>query len=278
MAKRHSSRHICETCGISFKRKSDLNAHMIKHESVFDQETFPHCYKCLYKGCGKVFFRQTNYEYHLNVHSGVKPYECIKCFKPFHSKYTKNEHEKDCVNDVEHKCEICGSMFKQRSGLHNHIQAEHVRREKGFPCDICSQMFKFSSGLIRHKKEKHQLLDASQQTDASKDVTTVEVNSDSVVNTQRELITSTNNTAYIVVTDIEPEAKNKVDSTTVADDSISVETSVVEEISETNTAEIITAISEQQVIESGADINIERVIVVHQVDSDLQQHLDNLTN
>ncbi|XP_060573032.1 zinc finger protein 577-like isoform X2 [Ruditapes philippinarum] len=271
---RHSNRHMCETCGISFKRKSDLNSHMIKHESAFVQETSPNCFKCMHKGCGKLFFRQTNYEYHLNTHSGIKPYECSKCLKLFHSKYTKNEHEKDCLNEEGYGCEMCGSTFKQRSGLHNHMQAEHVQREKGFSCEVCSQMFKFLSGLIRHKKDKHKLSDASQQTDT----TAVEtMKSESAVETQAEIITPTSNTAFIVVTDIEPESKNDLESVNNADD-ITVNTSVVEDISEANTTEIITAMSEQQVIETGTDINIERVIVVHQVASELPQHLDDVNH
>ncbi|XP_045190346.2 zinc finger protein 2-like [Mercenaria mercenaria] len=274
MRNRHSSRHICETCGVSFKRKSDLNAHMIKHESVFDQETSPNCFKCTYKDCGKIFFRQTNFEYHLNVHNGVRPYECIGCLRSFHSKYTKNEHEKDCVNDVEYKCDICGSVFKQRSGLHNHKQAEHVRQEKGYPCEICSQMFKFSSGLIRHKKEKHQLLDASQQTDTTEVRTAVKVESEVGSDDERELVTPTGNTAYIVVADIEPE--NKAGGSASVTGTVAVETSV-EEIPETSHAEIMATMSEQ-VLEGGGEINIERVIVVHQVASDMPQHLEDLNS
>lgn len=175
MLDRHSNRHMCETCGVSFRRKSDLNTHMYKHVDSVDERTMSHvCFRCPYTECRKLFFRQSNYQYHLNTHSGHKPFKCEGCDKTFHSEYTKNSHEKDCLYNTEYICEICDSAFKQRSGLHNHKQAEHVRGEKGYTCEVCSQKFKFSTGLIRHKKEKHQLLDASQQTEAAEIVEFVE--------------------------------------------------------------------------------------------------------
>lgn len=162
---KHASRHICEVCGVTFKRKSDMNRHLLRHEKLDGTVPLPNFFKCGFKDCGKIFFRETNFRFHWNMHNDEKPFACSGCSKNFHSEYSKNAHEKACLNNVKFMCNKCDKEFKQRSGLYNHVQAEHVRKEEGFCCELCSQKFKFLTGLIKHKKEKHQSIDATQQTD-----------------------------------------------------------------------------------------------------------------
>lgn len=275
MEKRHASHHICETCGVSFKRKSDLNAHMIKHNSITEQNESSSLLRCTHKNCGKIFFRKANYEYHLNKHSGEKPYYCTSCLKTFHSKYVKNEHEKECSLNKQYKCEVCGSVFKQRSGLHNHIQAEHVRSEKGYTCEVCSLSFKFASGLIRHKKEKHQCLDASQQTENVVNLSAVSLQLHQVQTKEAQRVVTAQNTneAVIVVAEGDSEQIGMVTTNVIEQ----VDAQTPENVEETILTEIKGTVP-NPVLEKNPEINIGRVIVVHQVSGDLPDHLEGLNS
>lgn len=164
MVNRHATGFKCDQCNVTFKRRSELNSHLFRHKAETDSDT-PGCFRCPYDCCKKIFFRKSNYDFHLNSHVGKKPFACSECNKPFSSAWSRNVHEKVCVNQTEFICDICNKVFKQKSGLYNHKQAEHVRTEKGYNCTICPCVFKYNTGLLRHIKEKHKTLEAGQQTE-----------------------------------------------------------------------------------------------------------------
>ena len=53
--------------------------------------------------CGKLFDCKENLKYHMNVHSGAKPYQCFFCETSFQNKSNRINHMKKSHPDLHQK-------------------------------------------------------------------------------------------------------------------------------------------------------------------------------
>ncbi|XP_077002579.1 zinc finger protein 92 homolog [Tamandua tetradactyla] len=162
-------RCVCEQCGKSFSRSSNLIKHRIIHSSEKPYEC-PECgklfrrsfallehqrihsgekpYKC--STCGKTFTRSSNLIKHQIVHSGEKPYECPECGKLFRRSFALLEHQRIHSGERPYECSQCGKTFSRSSNLTEH-QRIHSG-EKPYECSQCRKAFKGVSQLIHHQR------------------------------------------------------------------------------------------------------------------------------
>ena len=89
--KKHKSTHLpptlpCETCGRKFKNKLYLNL----HQKTVHTENKDKLFQC--DQCEKGFMTKITYEGHMNMHLGIKPYECEFCGCKFQNISNKLAH------------------------------------------------------------------------------------------------------------------------------------------------------------------------------------------
>ena len=72
-------------CNQSFKTKSQLHDHLLKHTQIKK-------YNC--PECNVSFARKSRLKIHMMIHKGLKPFQCNICQKQFREKSNFNFHMK----------------------------------------------------------------------------------------------------------------------------------------------------------------------------------------
>lgn len=132
----------CETCDITFKRRTFYFNHMDTHGYICTE-------------CGEKFdknFRLTDHK--IKVHGEAK-YECTICFKSFKRAFILRNHIKSVHNKIkDYSCDICSKEFILKRQLDYHIQQKHSTNAatKDHKCDLCDKSFATSSNLSKHKE------------------------------------------------------------------------------------------------------------------------------
>ena len=146
--KYHSKSELCTVCGKFFTSKSILKTHIqTKHDPHLNK-----CHVCPFDGCRKTFSRVTLYQDHINIHTGVKPYQCSVCKRAYHYRYKKNQHERACSGVVQHNCIECGSVFTDVTSLKRHRESQHSNMSYQCPC---GKQYAYYSCLYKHQKNKN---------------------------------------------------------------------------------------------------------------------------
>ncbi|XP_045394119.1 zinc finger protein 92 homolog [Lemur catta] len=162
-------RYLCQQCGKSFSRSSNL----IKHRVIHSSEKPYACPDCgrlfrrsfalleharIHSGekpyacgeCGKAFTRSSNLIKHQVIHSGEKPYACPDCGKLFRRSFALLEHARIHSGERPYACPECGKAFSRSSNLIEH-QRTHSG-DKPYTCSQCGKAFKGVSQLIHHQR------------------------------------------------------------------------------------------------------------------------------
>ncbi|XP_038307136.1 zinc finger protein 92 homolog isoform X1 [Canis lupus familiaris] len=162
-------RYLCQQCGRSFTRSSNLIKHRVVHSSE-KRYACPECGKLfgrsfallehrrIHSGekpyacpeCGKTFTRSSNLIKHQVIHSGEKPFACPECGKPFRRRFALLEHRRVHSGERPYACPECGKAFGRSSNL-----IEHQRTHGGakpYACGQCLKAFKGVSQLIHHQR------------------------------------------------------------------------------------------------------------------------------
>ncbi|XP_021917100.1 oocyte zinc finger protein XlCOF6-like isoform X2 [Zootermopsis nevadensis] len=135
--------HLCEDCGESFKKQTDLRRHQLKEHRP--QNRFP----C--EECGKVLLHYSGLIIHRRQHTGERPFMCDVCGKSFPQGPAMYTHRRTHTRDYPYRCDICGQTFNNKGDLNNHRRSKHTK-ERPFKCNVCSKSFLTSSVYYQHKQ------------------------------------------------------------------------------------------------------------------------------
>ncbi|XP_052427481.1 zinc finger protein 646 isoform X2 [Carassius gibelio] len=128
---------ICSTCGESFTKKQDLQAHQLLHSNIEGnpQEQFV-----------------TNHQNELKPKVEMESIICGKCGVSCNDIYHLNNHNCTGQQDgqVEEKCgenPLLKSTF-----LREHLQESPHDGERQYKCDQCGRSYRHAGSLLNHKK------------------------------------------------------------------------------------------------------------------------------
>ena len=72
------------------------------------------------------------------------------CKKSFSTKSSLTLHKLTHRSVKPHECTDCGSKFKQKVHLDNHIKHVH-KKERSYYCTVCTKSFAVKQGLEKNK-------------------------------------------------------------------------------------------------------------------------------
>jgi uncharacterized Zn-finger protein len=146
----NEKRFICDICGATFRKRSEISFHVAKHIPNELREKF----KC--DECDRVFMTKHGCEQHKNnKHFGKGRNWHCGCGKVFTTKGYLSQHKK-IAHDKETNqkvCDHCGKVLINSSELKVHIRIHHTEGGKGnFMCNECGKRFDLVGALNVHAR------------------------------------------------------------------------------------------------------------------------------
>ena len=106
--------HLCDLCGRSFRRKTQLRLHAQRHTGIKN-------FNCVH--CESKFLTKGDLERHVKSHLGARDFSCQLCNKPFIRQKTLNEHMKRHHGLRPYECKTCGKSFSEMSTVWKHLRS-----------------------------------------------------------------------------------------------------------------------------------------------------------
>lgn len=140
---------FCDFCNFKTKVKEKLNTHMAIHKKYSDE---------ICEFCGMTFKRSSDLTNHVTlVHEKKVSVDCEICGKNFKSMYALRKHKKETHNKgpklFNFVCH-CGKKFEKKHSLKYH-QISHDPNGVAYKCQFCERGFKYSSGFVYHMRSAH---------------------------------------------------------------------------------------------------------------------------
>ncbi|XP_076435968.1 uncharacterized protein LOC143275613 isoform X2 [Babylonia areolata] len=162
--------YLCQQCGISFNKSSNLIRHIYKHtgeypypcpecDSAFvtrtelDQHFRKHTGEkpFLCPICGTSYSRACNLETHMRTHTGERPYKCGHCTAQFTTSSARNRHQRMHTGEKPYVCSQCNAAFQQLNMLKVHQY--HHSGVRSHQCQKCGIAFFRKACLLRHQRK-----------------------------------------------------------------------------------------------------------------------------
>ncbi|KAH8295050.1 hypothetical protein KR018_006431, partial [Drosophila ironensis] len=160
-------KYFCDKCEHSFRLKSHLKTHMLRHNQTKNFQC-PECPKKFYDG----------YQCNIHVrvrHRGEKPFVCNHCSESFPSGSARHKHERDVhaaaprivmnrfnaktngpeARDGRYICNECPKSYTSKQSLKVH--KNHHTGARPFKCQICELGFADPTLLRRHVETHNRL-------------------------------------------------------------------------------------------------------------------------
>lgn len=132
--------HLYPDCGKIFNSQASLYSHSAHHAVS----------KYMCKICGEYSQNKTQFQEHLNSHTGYR--EVCECGAKFVFPGDLTKHKKTCSetsNTPKYACKICSVKFKGSQGLHDHMKGKHDQQYT-HTC-LCGKAFLWRSSLKHHR-------------------------------------------------------------------------------------------------------------------------------
>lgn len=138
---RQEKNMMCQVCHKKFAERQRLLEHMQIHTGIKP-------YEC--SVCGRRFSQTSSMYTHALIHTGEKPHTCDLCGRGFRIKADRDNHRRTHTGEKPYKCEWCGQQFRTGQVYYQHRMIH--TGERRFPCDVCGKAFKRSHTLVVHKR------------------------------------------------------------------------------------------------------------------------------
>lgn len=147
---------LCNVCGKTFDRISDLKRHLIEHVVRVTLAKSPvnksGILNLLCEVCNASFNFVDKYKAHLREHAKLTIYKCTFCNKSFSDSSNFSKHKK-IHGAIYFQCDICQRKFNSKKMLIRHM--EYHNANNPIPCMYCDKEFHFESMLNKHIKSAH---------------------------------------------------------------------------------------------------------------------------